>query len=85
MNSKINFGPSQPGYRFKPGECVVKSNTAEEFRQGKCTQEQIDGMKMLVAGVGTDKRTKLENYRLLYYSSVKAGENLPGLRWISGF
>lgn len=56
----------------------------EEFRQGKCTQEQIDGVKMLVAEVGIDKATERESYRLLYYSPVKVGENLPGTgmdRW----
>ena len=33
---------------------------------------------MLVAQVGTDQRTGLESYRLLYYSPVKAGDDLPG-------
>jgi hypothetical protein len=75
---KVKLGPPQPGYRFTPGECVVNSNHAEKFRQGKCTQEQIDGLKMLVAEVGIDKRTERESYRLLYYSSVKVGGDLPG-------
>jgi hypothetical protein len=75
---KINLGPTQPGYRFKPGECVVDSNSAEEFRQGKCAQEQIDRVKMLVAEVGIDKATDRESYRIIYNSPSQGGEQLPG-------
>jgi hypothetical protein len=49
---KLKFGPPQPGYRFNPGECIVNSNHAEEFRQGKSTPKQFDGLKMVVLEVG---------------------------------
>jgi hypothetical protein len=67
---KVKFGEPLPGYRFKPGECVVNFNVAEEFRQGKCSQKQFDGVKMLVAEVRIDEKTGYESYRLLYYSPV---------------
>jgi hypothetical protein len=75
---KIKLGPTQPGYRFKPGECVVNSNWAEEFRQGKCTQNEIDGVKLIVTEVGINKATELESYRLLYNSPPQGGEHFPG-------
>jgi hypothetical protein len=74
----VKLGELLPGFRFKPGECIVNSNHAEEFRQGKCTQEQFDGVKMLVAEGRIDEKTGYESYRLLYYSTVKVGEDLPG-------
>jgi len=72
---KLKLGPPQPGYRFKPGECIVNSNQAEEFRQGKCTPKQFDGLKMVVLEVGVDKGK--ESYRVLYDSPVKGGNDLP--------
>ena len=75
---KIKIGEPLPGYRFKPGECIVNSNHAREFSQGKCSQKQFDALKMLVVEVGVDQKTGHESYRLLYDSPVKVGENLPG-------
>jgi hypothetical protein len=63
--SKIKFGDPLPGFPFKPGEWIVNSHWAEEFRRGICTQKQFDGMKMLVVEVGIDDKTKIEGYRLL--------------------
>jgi hypothetical protein len=57
---KLKFGEPLPGFRFKPGECIVNSNWAEEFRQGKSTLKQFDGLKMVVREVGIDERTKKE-------------------------
>jgi hypothetical protein len=74
---KVKLGNPLPGYRFMPGECIVNTNFANEFRQGKCTQQDLDGLKMLVAEVGIDKNTGKESYRVLYYSPVKGGEDLP--------
>ncbi len=37
LASQLKFGEPLPGFRFKPGECIVYSNWVEEFRQGKCT------------------------------------------------
>jgi hypothetical protein len=63
--SRIKFGEPLPGFLFKPREWIINSYWAEEFRQGRCTQKQFDGMKMLVVEVGIDSKTKLESYRLL--------------------
>jgi hypothetical protein len=63
--SRIKFGEPLPGFLFKPREWIINYHRAEEFRQGRCTQKQFDGMKMLVVEVGTDSKTKLEAYRLL--------------------
>jgi hypothetical protein len=76
-NFKLKFGNPLPGYRFKPGECIVDTNSANDFRQGKCTQRDLDGVKMLVAEVGIDNKTGMESYRLLYYSPVEGAEDLP--------
>ena len=72
---EIRFGEPLPGFRFIPGQCIVNSNHAEEFRQGKCTLKQFDGVKMVVTEVGIDKNTGRESYHLLYDSPVKIGEN----------
>jgi hypothetical protein len=45
----------------------------EEFRQGKCSQKELNDLKMLVVEVGIDKRSQSESYRLLYYYT--AGED----------
>jgi hypothetical protein len=74
---KVKIGKPLPGYRFKPGECIVNSKHAEEFRQRKCTQEQVDGVKMLVLEVGIDEKAGKESYRLLYDSPTKIGADLP--------
>jgi hypothetical protein len=74
---KLKFGEPLPGFRFKPGECIVNSNWAEKFRQGKSTLKQFDGLKMVVLEVGIDERTKKESYRLLYDSPAKGGKDLP--------
>ena len=77
MAYKLNFGAPLPGFRFKPGECIVDSKSAEEFREGKVTAEQFDAVKMVVLEVGIDKRTEVESYHLLYDSELKVGEDLP--------
>jgi hypothetical protein len=50
--SKLKLGNPLPGYRFKPGECIVNSRFVHEFRQGKCTQKELDDLKMLVLRSG---------------------------------
>jgi hypothetical protein len=37
------------------------------FRRRKCTQKEIDDLKMLVLEVGIDRITQNQSYRLLYY------------------
>jgi hypothetical protein len=71
------LGEPLRGYRFIPGDCIVNSNHAEEYRQGKCTLDQFDRLKMVVLQVGLDPRTNMESYRLLYNSPLKEGEHLP--------
>jgi hypothetical protein len=41
---KLKVGEALPGFRFKPGECFVNSTWGEEFRQGKSTPKQFDGL-----------------------------------------
>lgn len=77
MTKKLKFGRAQPGYRFKPGKYVVNHKWAEEFRQGKSSQKQFDGMKMVVMEVGIGRETGVESYRLLYNSPSAAGSSLP--------
>jgi hypothetical protein len=74
--SKVKLGHPLPGYRFKPGECIVNSGSAEEFRQGKCSQKELGDMKMLVVEVGVEKLTQNEGYHLLYCSTA-GGEKIP--------
>jgi hypothetical protein len=74
--SKVKLGEPLPGYRFKPGESIVNSDFAEEFRQGICTQKELDDLKLLVVEVGIDKITQNESYRLLYYS-IAGGDDIP--------
>jgi hypothetical protein len=53
------------------------------FRQGKCTQKELDELKMLVVEVGIDRITQSESYRLLYY--YKGGEDkIPWDQMITG-
>jgi hypothetical protein len=66
--AKVKFGEPLPGYRFKPGECIVNSDFANEFRQGICTHKELDDLKMLVVEAGIDRMTQNESYGLLYYS-----------------
>jgi hypothetical protein len=75
---KLKFGRPKPGYHFKPGECVVNHNWAEEFRRGKSSQRQFDEMKMVVMEAGIGRETGAESYRLLYDSPSAAGSKLPG-------
>jgi hypothetical protein len=74
---KVKFGEPLPGYRFKPGECVVDSGYAEEFLQGRCTAEKLSRLKMVVLSVGIDEQTGLESYFLFYDSTVNGGRDLP--------
>src|ERR1700758_2043538 len=41
---KLKVGEALPGFCFKPGECFVNSTWGEEFRQGKSTPKQFDGL-----------------------------------------
>ena len=50
--SKVKVGDPLPGYRFKPGECIVNSRLLYESRRRKCTQKELDDLKMLVVEVG---------------------------------
>ena len=59
---KVKSGEPLPGYRFKPGESIVNSDFADEFRQGICTQNELDDLKMLVVEVGIDRITQNESY-----------------------
>jgi hypothetical protein len=74
--TKLKFGDSLPGYRFKPGECIVNSRFVSEFRQTKCTQKELNELKMLVIEVGVEQSTQKKGYRLLYYSMV-GGDKIP--------
>jgi hypothetical protein len=74
--SKVKLGEPLPGYRFKPGECIVNSDFADKFRQGICTQKELDDLKMLVVEAGIDRITQNEDYRLLYYS-IAGGDDIP--------
>jgi hypothetical protein len=74
--SKLKLGNPLPGYRFKPGECIVNSRFVHEFRQGKCTQKELDDLKMLVVEVGIDKSTEKGSYRLLHYCTA-GGDKIP--------
>ena len=71
--SKVKFGEPLLGYRFKPGDCIVNSDFANEFTQGICTQKELDDLKMLVVEVGIDRMTQNESYGLLYYSIAGVG------------
>jgi hypothetical protein len=64
--AKLKLGDPLPGYRFMPGECIANSRFLEVFRQGKCTQKELDDLKMLVVEVGINRITQSESYRLLY-------------------
>jgi hypothetical protein len=74
--SKLKLGRPLPGYRFKPGECIANSRFVDVFRQGKCTQGELDDVKMLVVEVGIDRITQSESYRLLYYYTA-GGAKIP--------
>jgi hypothetical protein len=73
--SKVKLGEPLSRYRFKPGECIVNSDFANEFRQGICTQKELDDLKMLVVEVGIDRMTQNESYGLLYYS-IAGGDGI---------
>jgi hypothetical protein len=68
--SKVKFGEPLLGYRFKPGDCIVNSDLANEFTQGICTQKELDDLKTV---------TQKESYGLLYYS-MPVGMPLHGIR-----
>jgi hypothetical protein len=53
-SAKQKLGGPLPAYLFKPGECIANSRFVEVFRQGKCTQKELDDLKMLVVEVGID-------------------------------
>ena len=74
--SKVKVGDPLPGYRFKPGECIVNSRLLYESRRRKCTQKELDDLKMLVVEVGIDKRSQKVSYRLLYYCTA-GGDKIP--------
>ena len=68
--------PPLPGDRFKPGESIVNSRFLSEFQQGKCSQKELDDLKMFVVEVGIDRTTQKASYRLLYYSTA-GGDKIP--------
>ena len=74
--AKLKLGNPLPGYRFMPGECIANWRFVELFRQGKCTQKELDDLKMLVVEVGIDTITQSESYRLLYYYTA-GGDKIP--------
>jgi hypothetical protein len=41
MAYTLKFGVPLPGFRFSPGECIVNSTFAEDFRQGKVPAKTI--------------------------------------------
>ena len=71
--SKFEFGEPLPGYRFKPGECVVNSHHAEELREGNWTPKEFDWVKMVVLEVGVNTLTRIESYHLIGDSPAKGG------------
>jgi hypothetical protein len=77
LKYKLVLGQPQPGYRFKPGECIVNKNFAQEFREAKCTQDQYDGHKLVVLQNAADPKNGRESYHLLYNSPLKGGEAVP--------
>ena len=62
---ELRFSKPLTGFRFKPGECIVSSNWADEFRWRKRSQSYFDGMKMVVLEVRIGKGMGVESYRLL--------------------
>jgi hypothetical protein len=83
-NSKVKFGNPLPGYRFKPGECIVDTNSANDFRQGKCTQRDLDGVKMLVAEVGIDNKQGWKATVFCTIRRLKEPRIFHGIGLISG-
>jgi hypothetical protein len=77
LKYNIPFGKPKPGYRFKPGECIVDKNSTEEYRQGKVALAQYDEAKLVVLENAVDPTTNVESYHLLYNSPLKAGETVP--------
>jgi hypothetical protein len=59
-----------------PGDCIANSRVVEVFRHGKCTQKELDNLKILVVEVGIDRITQSESYRLLYYYPA-GGAKIP--------
>jgi hypothetical protein len=75
--SKITLGSSAPGYRFKPGECIVDKNLAEDYRQGRVGLDKFDEVKLLVLECIIDPKTNVDSYHLLYNSPLLDGEKVP--------
>jgi hypothetical protein len=74
---RIVFGNPVPGYRFKPGECIVDKNSAEQYRQGQITLDKFDGVKLVVLENAVDPTTNVESYHVLYNSPLKEGQTAP--------
>jgi hypothetical protein len=81
--SKVKLGEPLPGYRFKPGECIVNSDFADEFREGICTQKELDDLKMLVVEVGIERITQNES-SVFCTILLPEGMAFHGIRFISG-
>jgi hypothetical protein len=59
-----------------PGECITNSRFVEAFHQGKCTQKELDDLKMLVVEVEIDRITPSESYRLFVLLHGRRGKDL---------
>jgi hypothetical protein len=80
MSDKLLFTPTQPEYRFKPGDRVVNTLIAGGFREGKYAVEELHSMKMIVLEVGIDPTLGFEGYHLVYYSQPEPAGYVPGGR-----
>jgi hypothetical protein len=67
---KLIIGRSAPGFKFKEGDCIVKSEDAKLFQEGKIDQRQFDAVKLYVLEVGI-KIEGYDGYQLVYDSPLK--------------
>jgi hypothetical protein len=78
MQIDPDLGKSQPEFLFRPGESIVNSKFAQEYRNGTCTLEQFDEMKLVVLEVGVDAKTGRLSYSLLHNAP---GEGAESFSW----
>jgi hypothetical protein len=78
MQSDLNREKFQSEYLFKPGQCIVNSNFAQEFKEGTCTLEQFDEMKLVVLEIGVDAKSGRPSYSLLHNTP---GEGAESFSW----
>ena len=67
---KIIIGRSAPGYKFEEGDCIVKSEDAKLFQEGKIDQRQLDAVKLYVLEVGIEING-YDGYQFVYDSPLK--------------